>query len=147
MEGGLEGGVPSRGGKIRTRDLSRLGELLNTQKNVHFSAPPGSGGSQEGGWGEGGTGGYTPIPPYPPPIPPIYSKYYLYMPQNGQKSGFVGGRAFLAKIGIFAPGGQISGPGGPPARGPSRGPARAPRARPPRAGGSGRGVRRGVRRG
>ena len=28
----------------KTRILSRLGELLNTQKNVHFLAPPGDGG-------------------------------------------------------------------------------------------------------
>ena len=34
-------GAPSRGGPKKGQNLSRLGELLNTQKNVHFFAPPG----------------------------------------------------------------------------------------------------------
>ena len=34
--------TPSRGGPAGGPKLSRLGELLNTQKNVHFFAPRGS---------------------------------------------------------------------------------------------------------
>ena len=80
--------------------LSRLGELLNTQKNVHFLSPRGA--PRVGGGG---------VPPYPPfhiiivllltPKPPIL----------GVPGGGPGG----------APGGP---PGGPPGRGP-RAPARA----------------------
>ena len=50
----------SRGGPKKGPKLSRLGELLNTQKNVHFFALPGGapgrgvpGGGSRGGPGRG----------------------------------------------------------------------------------------------
>ena len=43
--------------------LSRLGELLNTQKNVHFFPPPPPG--PPGGPGRGGGGLFSGTPPKP----------------------------------------------------------------------------------
>ena len=48
--------------KTDTRDLSRLGELLNTLENVHFFAPRGT-------RGPGGSGGAPAGPPLDPPDP------------------------------------------------------------------------------
>ena len=50
----------SRGGPKKGPKLSRLGELLNTQKNVHFFAPRGDGPP------DGPLGGYFPIGGIPP---------------------------------------------------------------------------------
>ena len=59
--GGVSRGVPGARSvptrKNRKIDLSRLGELLNTQKNVHFFAPRGVRGGTPG---EGGSGGVSP---------------------------------------------------------------------------------------
>ena len=55
--------------------LSRLGELLNTQKNVHFLPPPG--GSPRGG--QNGT------PGGPPFWGVCNTKYLIYGPKTGQK--------------------------------------------------------------
>ena len=62
--GGYPGGPPkrglSRGGQKMSQNLSRLGELLNTQKNVHFFAPP-------GGAPRGAPGGAKKVPFWDPP--------------------------------------------------------------------------------
>ena len=50
----------SRGDPKKGTKLSRLGELLNTQKNVHFFAPPGDGPPG------GPRGAYFPIGEIPP---------------------------------------------------------------------------------
>lgn len=59
---------PEKGGPEKVRELSRLGELLNTQQNVHFLGPPGNPGIL-GGYGGGG------VPPYTPYIPPQKGVY------------------------------------------------------------------------
>ena len=125
--GGAQNGGP--GGAPRGEKnfkLSRLGELLNTQKNVHFFAPP-LRGPPRGAPQRGAPGGSQ------------YYKIIPFWPGNGQ-------------IWARAPGGEISPPGAP--RGPP-GPGGPPGPRPPRGGppggaprgGSRRGVRRGSQKG
>ena len=107
---GQNGG--SRGGRKKWPKLSRLGELLNTQKNVHFFAPP-------GGAPRGGPGGVLGGWPGTPQKPHINSKIVYIWPKRAKNGG----------PGRGLPGAPRGAPGAPPGR--PRGAARAgaPRAR------------------
>ena len=98
---------PGRGAKIVPK-LSRLGELLNTQKNVHFFVPRGPPGGPPGGAHFGGIF-------YTPQIPPLIVKSFIRGSRKGSKKGpfwgpFLG--HFWAPRGPPGPGGA-PGPGGP----------------------------------
>ena len=112
----------SRGGPKKGTKLSRLGELLNTQKNVHFFAPP-------GGRAPGGPPGG--LFPYRGNTPP---GTYKMIGKKAQKWPILG-----------PPGGPGGGPGGAPGAPPGgRGKFPGPPARPGRRGAPGRGPREGV---
>ena len=101
-------------GEKKSKFLSRLGELLNTQKNVHFLAPPGGppGGPR---WG-------TPLG-YPPVIVKIGylgPKWALFWGPGGGPAGAPGGARAGGRPG--GPGGRPGGPGGAPRGGPPGGP-------------------------
>ena len=130
---GLAPGNPqnggSRGGRKKWPKLSRLGELLNTQKNVHFFAPRGTppgGGVRGGFWG---------VVSDPPKNPLLNTKYSLFGPKTAQNGG-PGGAA------REPPGGA---PGAPRGRPPGGAPGGAPRARAPGRGRPGGRPGRGVR--
>ena len=87
--GGVLGGCPGgavlvsrkKGGKKSVPKLSRLGELLNTQKNVHFFAPPRDARGAP-------PGGSKKVPFWDPPkYPPNNTKTIEYGPQKGSKMG------------------------------------------------------------
>ena len=140
-EGGFRGGSGGRPGTARGRKkwpkLSRLGELLNTQKNVHFfalprGAPPGEGQKCTSRGLPLGGGGKTPY---------LSTKNSLFPPdpaQNGPPGGGAPGGARGARGGPGRPG-RPARPG--PARPGEIFPARAarPGGGPGGGGGGGRG--------
>ena len=102
--------------------LSRLGELLNTQKNVHFFAPPGHPRGR----------GFPGVPKCTPQIPPNthYNKLFTYI---WPKRALFGDPYGVPKMCTFCvPGARAR--RGPPGRGAGNFPRPAPRA--PRAGGA-----------
>ena len=112
--GGSPGGypreAPKRGAKKSVPKLSRLGELLNTQKNVHFLAPP------------GGPPGAPLVGPKGHPFPwglfyPFSYIIVLLLSQNRPIFGpILGPRSgpHFGPPGRGGPGGARGGPGGPP---------------------------------
>ena len=119
--GGPAGVSPGPPGRPK---LSRLGELLNTQKNVHFFAPP-------GGAPRGASRGVPKCTPWGPPSGgSTNGKNYIYGPKTGPKRG--------SRRGL--PGGLPGGPRGAPGRGAPGAGGPAPPPGRPRAGGPAGGV-------
>jgi len=99
---------PKMGGPKKGPKLSRLGELLNTQKNVHFFAPRGA---PPGGPRPGGQKVHPWRPPWGPPLgPPSNYKYRLLVPERA-RFGAHFGADFRADF--RAPGGRPGRPGRP----------------------------------
>ena len=137
--GGPRGG--SRGGRKKWPKLSRLGELLNTQKNVHFFAPPG------GGAPGGSRGGSKMAPSGTPFLGGLIIQ--IKAKRAPKRAHFWALRRGLREPPGGAPGApRAPGPGGAPG---APAPARAPaRGRPPGGvpeGGPGGGLRQGSQTG